>query len=68
MSKNRTFRSRLASAGNGLLNAAVLAADLGPMTRMTEIEREIDRLQEEYAKLNEQLESSRRRPTPYSSK
>lgn len=68
MSKDRTFRSRLAAAGNGLLNAAVLAADLGPMTRMTEIEREIDRLQEEYASLNERLDSNRRRPTPYRQK
>lgn len=58
-------KSRLSSIGNGLLNAAVLAADLGPMTRMTEIEAEIDKLQEEYAQLNEKLESSRRRPTPY---
>lgn len=59
------FTSKLAAAGNGLLNAAVLAADLGPMTRMTEIEQQIDALQEEYATLNEKLESSRRRPTPY---
>lgn len=57
--------NRLKSVGNGLLNAVVLAADLGPMTRMTEIEREIDALQEEYATLNEKLESQRQRPIPY---
>lgn len=61
----KTFKSRLASAGNGLLDAVVLAADLGPMTRMSEIEREIDRLQEEYAELNAKLETSRKRPVPY---
>lgn len=51
--------------GNGVLNAAVLAADLGPLTRMTQIEGEINRLQEEYAQLNAKLETSRQRPTPY---
>lgn len=65
MHKNRTFKSRLAGFGNGLLDAAVVIADLGPMTRMTEIEREIDALQEEYAKLNDKLESGRKRPIPY---
>ena len=60
-----TFRSKLASAGNTLLDAAVLAADLGPMTRMTEIENEIDALQKEYAELNEKLERNRRRTIPY---
>ena len=61
----RTVRSTLSAAGNGILNAAVLLADLGPMTRMTEIELEIDKLQQEYAQLNSQLEADRRRPTPY---
>lgn len=56
---------RLKNAGNSVLKAAALAAQLGPMTRMTELEYEIDRLQEEYAVLNEKLEPSRRRPIPY---
>lgn len=58
-------KSRLSSIGNGLLNAAVLAADLPTMTRMTEIESEMDRLQKEYAELNQKLDSSRQRPVPY---
>lgn len=60
-------KSKLSAFGNGLLNAAVIAADLPVMTRMTEIESEseIDRLQKEYAELNEQLDSSRRRAVPY---
>lgn len=58
-------KSKLKSIGAGLLNAAVLAADLGPLTRMTAIEREIDDLQKEYAELNQKLEAERRRPIPY---
>lgn len=58
-------KSRLSSIGNGLLNAAVLAADLPTMTRMTEIESEMDRLQKEYAELNQKLDNSRQRPVPY---
>ena len=61
----RTIRSTLSAAGNGILNAAALVADLGSMTRMAEIEREIDKLQEEYAQLNSQLDSDRKRPVPY---
>lgn len=61
----RTAKSRLAAFGNGLLTAASVAADLPNMTRMSEIEREIDQLQEEYARLNEKLTSERRRKTPY---
>lgn len=61
----KNAKSKLAGAGNALLNGLVLAADLGPMNRMNEIEREIDRLQEEYASLNEKLDSSRRRTLPY---
>lgn len=64
MSK-RTAKSRLAALGNGLLTAASIASDIPSLTRMTEIEREIDRLQEEYARLNETLDSERRRKTPY---
>lgn len=59
---------RLKKAGNGLLNAAAMAVDLGPMTRMTEIETQIDELQAEYANLNDRLETSRRRPVPYNKK
>lgn len=58
-------KSKLSAFGNGLLNAAAIAADLPSMTRMTEIESEIDRLQKEYAELNEKLDSSRRRAVPY---
>lgn len=58
-------KSKLSALGNGLLNAAVIAADLPTMTRMTEIEREIDALQEEYARLNEKLDSNHRRTSPY---
>lgn len=59
------FTNALKSTGNGLLNAALVAADLPVMTRMTEIETQIDALQKEYAELNERLESSRQRPVPY---
>lgn len=58
-------KSKFAAFGNGLLNAAVIAADLPTMTRMTEIESEIDRLQKEYAELNDKLDSAHKRPTPY---
>jgi hypothetical protein len=65
MSKPSKTKSFLRSAGNGLLNAAALTADLGTMTRMTEIEGEIDKLQEEYDRLNERLSFDRKRPIPY---
>lgn len=58
-------KSKLSAFGNGLLNAAVIAADLPTMSRMTEIESEIDRLQKEYAELNEKLSTERQRTTPY---
>lgn len=58
-------KSKFAAFGNGLLNAAVLAADLPTMSRMTEIESEIDRLQKEYAELNSKLDSAHNRTVPY---
>jgi hypothetical protein len=61
----KSAKERFAQIGNSLLDAAVFATDLGPMSRMDEIEREIDKLQGEYANLNHQLDSTRRRKTPY---
>lgn len=58
-------KSKLSALGNGLLNAAAVAADLPTMSRMTEIESEIDRLQKEYAELNEKLSFDRKRTVPY---
>jgi hypothetical protein len=60
------FRSSLSSIGNGLLTATSVAVDLPTLTRMTELERQMDELQKEYAELNEKLvNDDRRRPTPY---
>lgn len=61
----KSAKERFAQIGNSLLDAAIFATDLGPMTRMDEIEREIDKLQGEYANLNSLLDSTRRRKTPY---
>lgn len=58
-------KSKLKSFGNGLLSVAAAAADLPAMHRMSEIEQQIDKLQEEYAELNESLSFDRKRQTPY---
>ena len=58
-------KSKLKSFGNGFLTAVSVAADLPAMTRMTELERQIDELQEEYARLNDSLSFDRKRPIPY---
>jgi uncharacterized small protein (DUF1192 family) len=65
MSKPSKTKSFLRNAGNGFLTVASITADLGTMTTMTEIEQEIDKLQEEYARLNDRLSADRKRPTPY---
>jgi len=59
-------KSLLSRFGNGLLTATSVAVDLPTLTRMSELERRMDELQQEYAELNDKLSNSdRRRPIPY---
>ena len=59
------FTDALKSTGIGVLDGAALLLDAGILSRMTEIEKQIDTLQAEYATLNEKLDTNRRRPVPY---
>ena len=59
------FTDGLKKTGNGILNGAALLADASILSKMTDIERQIDALQAEYAALNQQVDASRQRPTPY---
>jgi len=63
---SKPAKSRLSRFGNGLLTATSVAVDLPTLTRMSELERRMDELQQEYAELNDKLSNSdRRRPIPY---
>lgn len=58
-------KSFLKSSGSALLTGMSIAADLATLSRMTEIENEIDTLQDDYRRLNEQLSADHRREVPY---
>jgi hypothetical protein len=58
-------KKRLSSFGSSLLDGLSLAADLSIIHEMDRIEREIDRLQEEYAQKNASLSFDRKRTLPY---
>ena len=59
------FTNALKRTSIGVLDGAALLLDASILSRMTEIEKQIDTLQAEYATLNEKVNANRRRPVPY---
>lgn len=58
----------LKKTGSGILSVLSATNDAIVLSKMSDVEQQIDALQEEWAGLNSQLSSELRKKTPYTSK